>query len=89
MAFKAVTQRRLKEPDDYELITYNMMTAGGASRALFTRKVYISFGIIFYWKKTEVEPYSLRQSSADASVERGGLRNHLTVDRRCCTTFRR
>ncbi|HEY2038498.1 MAG TPA: adenosine deaminase [Edaphobacter sp.] len=55
MAFKAVTER-LKGPDDYELITYNMIREL-ARQGVVHAEVYISFGIIFYWKKTDVEPY--------------------------------
>jgi len=55
MAFKAVTER-LKVPDDYELITYNMIREL-ARQGVVHAEVYISFGIIFYWKKTDVEPY--------------------------------
>lgn len=55
MAFKAVTER-LKGPDDYELITYNMIREL-SQQGVVHAEVYISFGIIFYWKKTDVEPY--------------------------------
>ncbi|HEY0161438.1 MAG TPA: adenosine deaminase [Edaphobacter sp.] len=55
MSFKAVTER-LKGPDDYELITYNMIREL-ARQGVVHAEVYISFGIIFYWKKTDVEPY--------------------------------
>jgi len=54
-SFKAVTQR-LRGPDDYELITYNMVR-DLAAQGVVHAEVYISFGIIYYWKKTEVEPY--------------------------------
>ena len=65
MSFKAVTER-LRGPDDYELITYNMireLTSQGVVHA----EVYISFGIIYYWKKEEVEPYV-------EAIERGRVR---------------
>jgi aminodeoxyfutalosine deaminase len=55
MSFKAVTER-LREPEDYELITYNMIREL-ASQGVVHAEVYVSFGIIYYWKKTEVEPY--------------------------------
>lgn len=55
MSFKAVTER-LKAPADYELITYNMIREL-ASQGVVHAEVYVSFGIIYYWKKTEVEPY--------------------------------
>jgi aminodeoxyfutalosine deaminase len=61
-SFKAVTER-LKGPDDYELITYNMVR-DLAAQGVVHAEVYISFGIIYYWKKSEVEPYV-------AAIERG------------------
>lgn len=65
MAFKAVTER-LRGPEDYELITYNMIR-DLAAQGVVHAEVYISFGIIFYWKKTEVEPYV-------EAIERGRVR---------------
>src|SRR5215472_2421068 len=65
MSFKAVTER-LKGPDDYELITYNMVREL-AAQGVVHAEVYVSFGIIYYWKKEDVEPY------VDA-IERGRLR---------------
>jgi adenosine deaminase/aminodeoxyfutalosine deaminase len=64
-SFKAVTQR-LRGPDDYELITYNMVRALAAQGVLHA-EVYISFGIIYFWKKAEVEPYV-------EAIERGRIR---------------
>lgn len=55
MSFKAVTER-LKGPEDYELITYNMIREL-ASQGVVHAEVYVSFGIIFFWKKADVEPY--------------------------------
>src|SRR5665213_2472784 len=65
MSFKAVTER-LRGPEDYELITYNMIREL-ATQGVLHAEVYISFGIIYYWKKTEVEPYV-------EAIERGRLR---------------
>lgn len=64
-SFKAVTER-LRGPDDYELITYNMVR-DLAAQGVVHAEVYISFGIIYYWKKTEVEPYV-------EAIERGRVR---------------
>src|SRR5258708_34603431 len=64
-SFKAVSAR-LKGPDDYELITYNMIR-DLAGQGVVHAEVYISFGIIYYWKQVEVEPYV-------EAVERGGGR---------------
>jgi aminodeoxyfutalosine deaminase len=64
-SFKAVSAR-LKGPDDYELITYNMIR-DLAAQGVVHAEVYISFGIIFYWKHEEVEPYV-------EAIERGRVR---------------
>jgi aminodeoxyfutalosine deaminase len=64
-SFKAVTER-LRGPDDYELITYNMIREL-AAQGVVHAEVYVSFGIIYYWKKSEVEPYV-------EAIERGRLR---------------
>ncbi|HEV2646532.1 MAG TPA: adenosine deaminase [Acidobacteriaceae bacterium] len=54
-SYKAMSQR-LKTPEDYELITYNMVRSL-AAQGVVHAEVYISFGILFYWQKVEVEPY--------------------------------
>src|SRR5229473_5280253 len=64
-SFKAVSAR-LKGPDDYELITYNMIR-DLAGQGVVHAEVYISFGIIYYWKQAEVEPYV-------EAIERGRVR---------------
>ena len=64
-SFKAVSSR-LKGPGDYELITYNMVREL-ARQGVVHAEVYISFGIIYYWKNTEVEPYV-------EAIERGRVR---------------
>jgi aminodeoxyfutalosine deaminase len=64
-SLKAVSQR-LRRPEDYELITYNMIRDLAAQGVLHA-EVYISFGIIYYWRKTDVEPYV-------EAIERGRLR---------------
>jgi aminodeoxyfutalosine deaminase len=64
-SFKAVSAR-LKGPDDYELITYNMIREL-AAQGVVHAEVYISFGIIYYWKNVEVEPFV-------EAIERGRIR---------------
>src|SRR5580698_8257853 len=64
-SFKAVSAR-LKGPADYELITYNMIR-DLAAQGVVHAEVYISFGIIYYWKNQEVEPYA-------EAMERGRVR---------------
>jgi len=64
-SFKAVSSR-LKGPADYELITYNMVREL-AAQGVIHAEVYISFGIIYYWKNAEVEPFV-------EAIERGRIR---------------
>src|SRR6185437_3441035 len=64
-SFKAVTER-LRGPEDYELIAYNMIREL-AAQGVVHAEVYVSFGIIYYWKKTAVEPFV-------EAIERGRLR---------------
>jgi aminodeoxyfutalosine deaminase len=64
-SFKSVSSR-LKGPDDYELITYDMIR-DLAAQGVVHAEVYISFGIIFYWKNAEVEPFV-------EAIERGRVR---------------
>jgi adenosine deaminase/aminodeoxyfutalosine deaminase len=64
-AYKAMSSR-LQTPEDYELITYNMVRSL-AAQGVVHAEVYISFGIIYYWKQTEVEPFV-------AAIERARIR---------------
>ena len=64
-SIKAVSSR-LKGPDDYELITYNMVREL-AQQGVVHAEVYVSFGIIFYWKNAAVEPFM-------EAIERGRVR---------------
>jgi adenosine deaminase/aminodeoxyfutalosine deaminase len=70
-SFKAVSSR-LRGPDDYELITYNMVREL-AKQGIVHAEVYISFGIIFYWKNAEVEPFveAIERGRARAEKEFG------------------
>ena len=65
MAFKAITER-LRTPEDYELITYRMMQALHAQGVLHA-EVYVSVGVVYYWRHVEFEPLF-------AGMERGRLR---------------
>jgi aminodeoxyfutalosine deaminase len=65
MAFKAITER-LRTPEDYEEITHEMMRglrAAGVAHA----EVYVSVGVVYYWKRVAFEPLF-------AGMERGRLR---------------
>ena len=65
MAFKAITER-LRTPDDYELVTYRMMEAL-AAQGVVHAEVYVSVGVVYYWRRIEFEPLF-------AGMERGRLR---------------
>lgn len=65
MAFKAVTER-LRAPEDYELIAWRMMQRL-ASQGVVHAEVYIAVGVVYYWRKIEIEPIF-------AAVERARIR---------------
>lgn len=54
MAFKAVTER-LRTPEDYELIAWRMMQRL-AAQGVIHAEVYIAVGVVYYWRKIEIEP---------------------------------
>lgn len=53
MAFKAVTER-LRNPEDYELITYRMLKKLAREGVVYA-EVYVSVGVIF-WRGQEFDP---------------------------------
>lgn len=65
LAFKAITER-LRTPADYELVTYRMMQALH-EQGVVHAEVYVSVGVIYYWRHVEFEPLF-------AGMERGRLR---------------
>lgn len=65
MAFKAITER-LRTPEDYELITYRMMESLHAQGVVHA-EVYVSVGVVYYWRHVEFEPLF-------AGMERGRMR---------------
>jgi adenosine deaminase/aminodeoxyfutalosine deaminase len=65
MAFKAITERLLAA-DDYELITWRMAQAL-AAQGVVHAEVYVSVGVVYYWRRVEFEPLF-------AGMERSRLR---------------
>ena len=65
MAFKAVTAR-LQTAEDYELITYTMLR-DLHQQGVVHAEVYVSVGVVYYWRKVEFEPLF-------AGMERARLR---------------
>jgi adenosine deaminase/aminodeoxyfutalosine deaminase len=53
MAFKAVTER-MRDPDDYELVTYRLMQKLAAQRVLHA-EVFVSVGVVF-WRGQDFDP---------------------------------
>ncbi len=54
LAFKAITER-LRTPDDYELTAYRMIEAL-AAQGVVHAEVYVSVGVVYYWRRIEFEP---------------------------------
>jgi aminodeoxyfutalosine deaminase len=69
LAFKAVTER-LRTPEDYELITYRMLERL-AKQGVVHAEVYVSVGVIYYWRKAECELDPLFFDRIFAGMERG------------------
>ena len=68
LAFKAITERLLT-PDDYELITWRMaqsLAAQGVAHA----EVYVSVGVVYYWRRIEFEPLFAGMERARLRAER-------------------
>jgi adenosine deaminase/aminodeoxyfutalosine deaminase len=68
MAFKAITERLLA-PDDYELITWRMAQAL-AAQGVVHAEVYVSVGVVYYWRHTEFEPLFAGMERARLRAER-------------------
>ena len=80
LAFKAITER-LRTPEDYELITYRMIEAL-ARQGVVHAEVYVSVGVVYYWRRIEFEPLF-------EGMERGRMRGErefgvsVLLDLRC------
>jgi aminodeoxyfutalosine deaminase len=68
MAFKAITER-LVSPDDYELITWRMAHAL-AAQGVVHAEVYVSVGVVYYWRRVEFEPLFAGMERARLRAER-------------------
>jgi aminodeoxyfutalosine deaminase len=68
MAFKAITER-LVTPDDYELITWRMAQALVA-QGIVHAEVYVSVGVVYYWRRIEFEPLFAGMERARLRAER-------------------
>jgi aminodeoxyfutalosine deaminase len=68
MAFKAITER-LVAPDEYELITWRMAQALAAEGVVHA-EVYVSVGVVYYWRRIEFEPLFAGMERARMRAER-------------------
>lgn len=68
MAFKAVTER-LQTPDDYEYVTYRMLQHLHAQGVVHA-EVYVSVGVVYYWRRVEFEPLFAGMERARERAER-------------------
>jgi adenosine deaminase/aminodeoxyfutalosine deaminase len=68
MAFKAITERLLTS-DDYELITWRMAQAL-AAQGIVHAEVYVSVGVVYYWRRIEFEPLFAGMERARLRAER-------------------
>jgi adenosine deaminase/aminodeoxyfutalosine deaminase len=71
LAFKAVSER-LRTPDDYELITYRMLEHL-AAQGVVHAEVYVSVGVVYYWRRIEFDPlfYAMEAARVRAEQEFG------------------
>jgi aminodeoxyfutalosine deaminase len=68
MAFKAVSER-LRSPEDYELITYRMLEQLHRQGVVHA-EVYVSVGVVYYWKRIRFEPLFAGMERARLRAER-------------------
>jgi aminodeoxyfutalosine deaminase len=68
MAFKAVTER-LQTPQDYELIAWRMLERL-AQQGVVHAEVYVSVGVVYYWRRIEFEPLFEGMERARVRAER-------------------
>lgn len=79
MAFKAVTER-LRTPEDYGLVTSRMLERL-ASQGVVHAEVYISVGVIYYWKQTEFEPiFAAIEQARQRAEEQFGITAYWIFD---------
>jgi aminodeoxyfutalosine deaminase len=68
MAFKAITERLLT-PEDYELIAWRMAESL-AAQGVVHAEVYVSVGVVYYWRRIEFEPLFAGMERARLRAER-------------------
>ncbi len=71
MAFKAITEH-LQTAADYELVTWRMLERL-ARQGVVHAEVYVSVGVVYYWRRCEFEPLfaGMERARGRAEVELG------------------
>jgi adenosine deaminase/aminodeoxyfutalosine deaminase len=71
IAFKSVTEH-LRTAEDYELITWRMLERL-ARQGVVHAEVYVSVGVVYYWRRCDFEPlfYGMERARARAESEFG------------------
>ncbi len=67
LAFKAITEQ-LQTADDYELVTLRMLEALHRQGVVHA-EVYVSVGVVYYWRRTEFEPLFAGMERARVAAE--------------------
>src|ERR1700728_1171133 len=67
MAFKAITER-LRKAEDYELATWRMLERL-ARQGVVHAEVYVSVGVVYYWRRCEFEPLFVGMERARTRAE--------------------
>ena len=71
LAFKAITEQ-LQTAEDYELVTLRMLERLHAQGVVHA-EVYVSVGVVYYWRRTEFEPLfaGMERARLDAEARWG------------------
>ncbi|MGB6134200.1 MAG: adenosine deaminase [Acidobacteriaceae bacterium] len=71
LAFKAISEH-LQTPEDYEFIAWRM-TQRLARQGVVHAEVYVSVGVVYYWRRCDFEPlfYGMEQARIRAEAELG------------------
>lgn len=67
LAFKAITEH-LRTADDYELVTWRMAERL-AAQGVVHAEIYVSVGVVYYWRRCEFEPLFLGMERARQRAE--------------------
>ncbi len=68
LAFKAITEQ-LQTAEDYELVTLRMLERLHRQGVVHA-EVYVSVGVVYYWRRTEFEPLFAGMEQARVEAER-------------------